>query len=173
VFLQIYVNPDRDVVLEQIRSCEKYGVKALCVTVDSAVAGKRERDLRNKLAMQLGKEKQAPPAAKGAPARKAGSYANRDPALDWSDIVWFRKQTKIPIVIKGVQTADDAVPTPWKIDAIQLLQVTPVFCVDRLMTDRLSGAGTCCQGGRRGGRALEPRRAQLRHFPLGDRKSVV
>eukprot|EP01046_Picozoa_sp_COSAG06_P007092 COSAG06_NODE_341_length_17184_cov_10.318525_6_plen_771_part_00 len=109
VFLQIYVNPDRSVVLEQIRSCEKHGVKALCITVDSAVAGKRERDLRNKLAMQLGREKQQAAAAKGTPARKAGSYANRDPGLDWGDIAWFRKQTSIPIVIKGVQTADDAV----------------------------------------------------------------
>ena len=48
VFLQIYVNPDREVVLEQIRACEKHGVKALCITVDSAVAGKRERDLRKR-----------------------------------------------------------------------------------------------------------------------------
>ena len=40
---------------------------------------------------------------------KAGSYANRDPGLDWSDIAWFREQTDLPIVIKGVQTADDAV----------------------------------------------------------------
>ncbi len=109
VFLQIYVNPDRNVVLEQIRACEKHGVKALCITVDSAVAGKRERDLRNKIALQLGRAKQQDAAAKGTKARKAGSYANRDPALDWSDIAWFRKQTSIPIVIKGVQTADDAV----------------------------------------------------------------
>ena len=109
VFLQIYVNPDRSVVLEQIRACEKHGVKALCITVDSAVAGKRERDLRNKIALQLGREKQQAAAAKGTRARKAGSYANRDPGLDWSDIAWFREQTDLPIVIKGVQTADDAV----------------------------------------------------------------
>ena len=109
VLLQIYVNPDRNVVLEQIRACEKHGVKALCITVDSAVAGKRERDLRNKIALQLGRAKQQDAAAKGTQARKAGSYANRDPALDWTDVAWFRKQTSIPIVIKGVQTADDAV----------------------------------------------------------------
>jgi L-lactate dehydrogenase (cytochrome) len=40
VHFQIYVNPDRGVVLEQIRACEKHGVKALCITVDSAVTGK-------------------------------------------------------------------------------------------------------------------------------------
>jgi L-lactate dehydrogenase (cytochrome) len=40
---------------------------------------------------------------------RRGSAANRDPALNWDDIKWFRKQTKIPIVIKGVQTGEDAV----------------------------------------------------------------
>ena len=39
VLLQLYVNPDRGVVLEQIRACERHGVKALCITVDSAVPG--------------------------------------------------------------------------------------------------------------------------------------
>jgi|EP01047_Picozoa_sp_COSAG01_P031295 L-lactate dehydrogenase (cytochrome) len=107
VIMQIYVNPDRSVVLEQIRACEKLGVKALCITVDSAVAGKRERDLRNKIAMALGRGEQQSTAGKGS-TRKAGSYANRDPALSWSDIAWFRQQTNIPIVIKGVQCAEDA-----------------------------------------------------------------
>lgn len=96
VFLQIYVNPDRQVVLDQIRACERHGVKALCITVDSAVAGKRERDLRNKIAVQLGREATQAAAAKGTQARKAGSYANRDAALNWDDIAWFRKQTDIP-----------------------------------------------------------------------------
>ena len=77
VFLQIYVNPDRDVVLEQICACERHGVKALCITVDSAVAGKRERDLRNKIAMALGREKQQTAAAGNTKARKAGSYGAR------------------------------------------------------------------------------------------------
>ena len=30
-------------------------------------------------------------------------------ALNWADIAWFRENTTIPIVIKGVQCADDAV----------------------------------------------------------------
>eukprot|EP00935_MAST-01C_sp_MAST-1C-sp1_P002599 g2599.t1 len=109
VWLQIYVNPDRSVVEEQIRACEKAGVKALCITVDSAVAGKRERDLRNKIALELNQAKQQKAAAKGTKARKAGSYANRDAALNWDDIAWFRSKTDIPIVIKGVQTGEDAV----------------------------------------------------------------
>ena len=91
VHFQMYVNPDRSMVVEQIRACERHGVKvrsclgrkkmdcarqgmdgfvralgslsmcaaqALCITVDSACIGKRERDLRNKIAMELGQLKQ-------------------------------------------------------------------------------------------------------------------
>lgn len=106
---QIYVNPDRDVVLEQLRACEAAGVTAVCVTVDSAVAGPRERDQRNKIAMLLKQQAQQASAAKGAKARKPGVYANRDPALNWADVAWFCANTTIPIVLKGIQCGEDAV----------------------------------------------------------------
>eukprot|EP01061_Rhynchopus_euleeides_P040971 TRINITY_DN7080_c0_g1_i1.p1 TRINITY_DN7080_c0_g1~~TRINITY_DN7080_c0_g1_i1.p1 ORF type:complete len:772 (+),score=379.67 TRINITY_DN7080_c0_g1_i1:49-2316(+) len=106
---QIYVNPDKSVVEDQLKKLEAAGVKNLCITVDSAVPGKRERDLRNKIAMQLGQQAQQGAAAKGTSARKAGNYANRDPALNWSDLEWFRTHTTIPLVLKGIQTAEDAV----------------------------------------------------------------
>ena len=53
LWFQIYVNPDRDLVLDQLKACADAGVEALCITVDSAVAGKRERDLRNKIRKEL------------------------------------------------------------------------------------------------------------------------
>lgn len=136
LWFQIYVNPDRDVVLDQIRACEAANIEALCITVDSAVAGKRERDLRNKLARQIDnrRRKEAEDLASGKKAttgagksmagaaattintggapgkkRKAGSYANRDPALNWDDVAWFKSKTSMKIVIKGVQTGLDAV----------------------------------------------------------------
>ena len=129
LWFQIYVNPDRSVVLDQIRDCEAAGITALCITVDSAVAGKRERDLRNKLARQIDNQRKkdadaaaaaAARVAAGGPAaplinkggtskRKAGSYANRDPGLNWDDVTWFQQNTTMKIVIKGVQTGLDAV----------------------------------------------------------------
>jgi len=48
-------------------------------------------------------------AAQGTKPRKAGSYANRDASLNWDDVAWFQKHTKMKIVIKGVQTGADAV----------------------------------------------------------------
>jgi succinate dehydrogenase/fumarate reductase cytochrome b subunit (b558 family) len=109
LLFQIYVNPDRSVVLDQLRACEEAGVKALCITVDSAVPGKRERDLRNKIKMQLGQAKLAKASASGTKTRKAGNYANRDASLNWSDLAWFLEQTTMKIVLKGVQTGEDAV----------------------------------------------------------------
>jgi len=53
LWFQIYVNPDRDIVLDQLKACAAAGITALCITVDSAVAGKRERDLRNKIKTEL------------------------------------------------------------------------------------------------------------------------
>lgn len=106
---QIYVNPDRSVVKDQLVACEAAGMKALCITVDSAVPGKRERDLRNKIQLKLKQQSEQAAAAKGTKTRKAGSYANRDAALNWSDIAWFKKNTTIPLVLKGVQTGADAV----------------------------------------------------------------
>jgi len=109
LMFQIYVNPDRDIVREQVRACEKAGYKALCITVDSAVPGKRERDLRNKIQLKLKKIKLQKAAAKGTKTRKAGKYANRDPALCWEDVKWFKSITNMPIVLKGVATGEDAV----------------------------------------------------------------
>ena len=108
-WFQVYVNPDKSIVKDQLVQLEKAGVKALCITADSAVPGKRERDLRNKIAQQLGQIGNATAAATGTKARKAGNYANRDPGLNWEDLEWFKQNTKIPLVIKGVQCAEDAV----------------------------------------------------------------
>eukprot|EP00756_Hemistasia_phaeocysticola_P036454 Hpha_TRINITY_DN16643_c0_g5::TRINITY_DN16643_c0_g5_i1::g.181881::m.181881/K00101/lldD; L-lactate dehydrogenase (cytochrome) len=106
---QMYVNPDKSIVKDQLKQLEEKGVKVLCITVDSAVVGKRERDLRNKIALQLAQIKQQAAAATGTKARKAGSYANRDPGLDWEDVEWFKMHTKLPLVLKGVQCGEDAV----------------------------------------------------------------
>ena len=109
LWFQIYVNPDRTIVLDQLKACENAGITALCITVDSAVAGKRERDLRNKIRRELQLQGDIVQAAANTKPRKAGQYANRDPSLSWDDVAWFQKHTSMKIVIKGVQTGADAV----------------------------------------------------------------
>ena len=74
LMFQIYVNPDREIVKEQVKACEKAGYKALCITVDSAVPGKRERDLRNKIQLKLKKIQQQKAAAKGTSSSCSINY---------------------------------------------------------------------------------------------------
>ena len=50
-WFQLYVYKDRAVVLDLIRRAEKAGYKALAVTVDTPVLGRRESDLRNGFAL--------------------------------------------------------------------------------------------------------------------------
>ena len=55
VFFQLYVNKDIEKSKATIRRAEKAGVKALWITVDSPVIGKRERDERVKAQIQVGR----------------------------------------------------------------------------------------------------------------------
>lgn len=50
--MQLYVNRDREKTEEQLKRVAKAGFKAIVVTVDAPVAGKRERDERTKLDLE-------------------------------------------------------------------------------------------------------------------------
>jgi isopentenyl diphosphate isomerase/L-lactate dehydrogenase-like FMN-dependent dehydrogenase len=51
-WMQLYVNADRKRTLATIKKAEKAGCKALCITVDAPMLGRRERDMRNKFTSQ-------------------------------------------------------------------------------------------------------------------------
>jgi L-lactate dehydrogenase (cytochrome) len=82
------------------------------VTVDQPTPGKREADERVKADAAV-----LAPTPNGAKARNdaKGSGLGRtmagyiDAGLSWRDIAWLRRVTRLPIVLKGVQTAADAV----------------------------------------------------------------
>jgi L-lactate dehydrogenase (cytochrome) len=50
---QLYVFKDRDLTRELIQRCKRAGFHALCLTVDAAVRGKRERELRSGLGVPM------------------------------------------------------------------------------------------------------------------------
>jgi L-lactate dehydrogenase (cytochrome) len=136
-WLQVYVWRDRGLVKELLSRAAQAGYEAIAITVDTAVLGRRERDVRRGFTMppQLGpgtlidgllhpgwtwafaradpitfanvSESSAP--AGGAPVVLA-DYINSqfDPALSWRDLDWFRAQWDGPIVLKGIQSVADA-----------------------------------------------------------------
>lgn len=109
-FFQLYVNSNRAVTEKLIRRAEERGVKGLFVTVDAPQLGRREKDMRIKFedtgSRVQNDGKDDVDRSQGA-ARAISSFI--DPSLSWDDLHWLRSVTRMPIVLKGVQTWEDAV----------------------------------------------------------------
>jgi L-lactate dehydrogenase (cytochrome) len=134
---QLYLCGGRDVALAGIARARAAGYKALVVTIDTPVAGLRERDSRNGIKQLLaGSPLQAFPYVWQFAARPRWlasfladgglmkfpnvvlpdgpmPYVDVGAALAasataWEDLRWIGDAWKGPIVIKGVHTADDA-----------------------------------------------------------------
>jgi L-lactate dehydrogenase (cytochrome) len=111
-FFQLYVNRDREksaALLHKISSIPN--VKAVFVTVDAAWPGKREADERVKADESLS----VPMAPSTVSNDKKGGGLGRvmagfiDPGLTWEDLAWIRRHTPLPLCLKGVMSADDAI----------------------------------------------------------------
>lgn len=118
-WFQLYVYKDREVTLNLIKRAEAAGYKALAVTVDTPVLGRREADVRNKFTLPahltMGNfAKTGGDHASGTKASDGGSGLAKyvasliDKTLNWDDIQWLRKVTTMKIVVKGVMSAEDA-----------------------------------------------------------------
>jgi 4-hydroxymandelate oxidase len=113
-WLQLYVPREREHTRALIRRAEACGVSAFVLTVDTPRLGRRERDLRNDFQLPAGVEPvHFPPLDPAAGDPALGHFAryanlNLDPALDWSIVAWLRAETRLPLVLKGVLTAEDA-----------------------------------------------------------------
>ena len=138
VWYQLYLVGGRDCALSAIERAGSSGFSALVVTIDTAVAGMRERDFRNGVKELLsGKLGSMLPfvgqlltkprwlmsfLADGGlmkfpnvviPGEGPMTYADVTTALgqsmvSWQDLGWIREAWSGPIVIKGVHTGDDA-----------------------------------------------------------------
>jgi len=109
-FMQLYVNSKREVTERIVRNAEAKGVKALFITVDAPQLGRREKDMRMKFedtgSRVQNDNKDNVDRSQGA-ARAISSFI--DPSLNWDDLPWLRSLTRMPLILKGVQTWEDAV----------------------------------------------------------------
>jgi L-lactate dehydrogenase (cytochrome) len=194
-WFQVYVWRDRGLLKEMISRAGAAGFEALVLTVDTARLGRRERDVRRGFTMppKLGigtlvdgalhpawtwQFLRAEPirfanvvgrdVGDGTDAVSVADYINHqfDPALSWRDVEWLRGVWDGPIVIKGIQTVDDArIAADSGVDAIALsnhggrqLDSAPVPIelvepVAQAVGDRIE---IICDGGvRRGGDILK------------------
>lgn len=129
-WFQLYLWTDRDRSLELIERAARAGNDTLMVTVDTAVAGARLRDVRNGMTIPPALTLKTVLDASYRPAwwfnflthepltfaslsRYTGTVADLinsmfDPTLTYEDLDWLRETWKGKLVVKGIQTADDA-----------------------------------------------------------------
>jgi 4-hydroxymandelate oxidase len=92
-WFQLYVLVDRGATREMIQEAARNGYEALVVTVDRPVLGVRERELRISF------------RDPGTPATATDLI---DPSLRWADIAELADASDLPLLIKGLLTAEDA-----------------------------------------------------------------
>lgn len=115
LWFQLYVFRDRSITEELVRRAEAAGCRAICVTASVPVQGNRERDAHNGFRLPDGIEmanfrgmRQATfPNAAGS-GLLAFIQAEFDASLTWDAVTWLRSITSLPVLVKGVMTADDA-----------------------------------------------------------------
>jgi (S)-3,5-dihydroxyphenylglycine transaminase len=105
---QVYCFRERSITERLIREAEEAGVEALVLTVDTPHLGRRYRDLRNGFRLPPGIVAANLPAEDTVSPADHARAAN-DVALDWSVVDWLRGISSLPLLLKGVLTARDAV----------------------------------------------------------------
>jgi lactate 2-monooxygenase len=121
-WFQLYWVNDREIVASLVARAAAAGYSAIVVTLDTLVLGWRPRDLRNAyLPFRDGEgiaqftsdpvfrsRLSVPPEED--PLVAAGTMLALFPnlALTWQDLAWLREQTTLPLLVKGVLTAEDA-----------------------------------------------------------------
>jgi isopentenyl diphosphate isomerase/L-lactate dehydrogenase-like FMN-dependent dehydrogenase len=107
---------DRAISASLVERAEAAGCKAVVLTVDVPMPGKRERDVRNRFTLPdhlplknflLTGCQELPKDAVGS-GLAAYIASLFDPALTWKDIEWLAQLTKLPVLVKGILRADDA-----------------------------------------------------------------
>ncbi|KXG45836.1 Aldolase-type TIM barrel [Penicillium griseofulvum] len=110
LFFQLYVHKDRLVTESLLKRVWAAGIRAIMVTIDAPVPGKREADehVRTEQVISM------PMTGTVARNDKSGSGLTRttggfiDSSLCWADLPWLKKVWKGKVILKGIQCVEDA-----------------------------------------------------------------
>ncbi|MDP9096011.1 MAG: alpha-hydroxy-acid oxidizing protein [Pseudomonadota bacterium] len=91
---QLYVRGDEGFVDDYARRAAEAGYDAFCITVDSAIYSRRERDIANRFTK---------------PWRARSGGMEFQAGLSWADIERFKRTHGMKLILKGIATAEDAV----------------------------------------------------------------
>jgi 4-hydroxymandelate oxidase len=108
-WFQLYHFSDRGLTRALVERAAAAGYRALVLTVDTPLLGRRERDLRVPFAMPDGV---SAVHFSGVEPNPSGATPIAQlicqPAISWRDLEWIRSLSALPLVLKGVVRADDA-----------------------------------------------------------------
>ncbi len=90
---QLYIRGDAAWIDDAIGRAREAGFGMLCITVDNAVASRRERDIAKRFVKPWGRSDQA---------------ARFSAAFSWDDLKRIQDTHRLPMVLKGVATGEDA-----------------------------------------------------------------
>ncbi|HEY0110547.1 MAG TPA: alpha-hydroxy acid oxidase, partial [Fibrella sp.] len=93
----LYVQDDRAFTKAMVQEAEAQGCRVLCITVDTPVAGIRNRQQRINFTIP-----------DGVITHHMSDAFALTKSLTWKDIEWLQSFTKLPIVLKGILNPDDA-----------------------------------------------------------------
>ena len=110
-WFQLYVLKDRGVTRAMLDEAIDSGFAAIVLTVDAPRAGRRERDLRTGFSVPADVEMPAVHAALGRPEpiTPTGFFSLVDTTITWDALEQLVADCRVPVIVKGVQTAEDAV----------------------------------------------------------------
>lgn len=120
-WFQLYVVKNRAYTLSMIKRAEQSGFKAIVLTVDAPILGSRERDQRvkfkvpdgvayeNLAGLSVNKNNENTDVKQSSSSLFNFFLNNMDPSLTWDVVKWIKSVTNLPLILKGVHRADDAV----------------------------------------------------------------
>src|ERR1700684_1227803 len=112
LWFQLYAQTDRGFTRELVNRAEAAGYCALCLTVDTATTGARNREARAAVKLLPIPNFEKFKVPDGDVSLHTGSQdvfkGVLDASMSWKEIDWLLSFAKIPLVLKGVLDPDDA-----------------------------------------------------------------
>jgi isopentenyl diphosphate isomerase/L-lactate dehydrogenase-like FMN-dependent dehydrogenase len=109
-WFQLYCFKDRGITRALIDEACECGYEAIVVTVDAPRGGNRERDRRTgfKIPEELGVPSAEAALGSGRAITIDETFALMEPALTWDSLAELADECRVPVLVKGVQTGEDA-----------------------------------------------------------------
>ncbi|MGZ6441838.1 MAG: alpha-hydroxy acid oxidase [Pseudobdellovibrionaceae bacterium] len=116
-WFQLYIYKDQALTKDLVQRAQAAGYRAICLTVDNSIEGRRERDKFNKFHLPQGLTLAN---FKDDSALRDIGHADKESALttyiqklwkkdlSWKDLEWLKSFSPLPVVIKGILTPQDA-----------------------------------------------------------------